>query len=69
MGVSDDFLLRHRDWEPSYLSEILTQDFYEFSDTDWVREVEKVERYSPIVEEISLEDKVLCTAVENTERE
>ena len=34
-----------------------------------MQNVEKVEKYSPIVEDISLDDEVLCQAVEKIETE
>ena len=51
----------NRDWDPSYLSEIFSQDFYEFGelwksnldDLALVDEVQKLEKYCPIVEDIS----------------
>ena len=39
------------------------------TDMELVHEVDKVEAYSPIVEDISMEDEVLCSAVEKTEDE
>ena len=78
MEVSDGFLIYNRDWDPSYLSEIVQQDFYDFpnlwgdssvQDSDLVNEMERVERYQPIVEDISIEDDILCSAVEKIEKE
>ena len=78
MDVLDYHLSRNRDWDPNYLDRILSEDFYDFSelwntgcikDMDLVKEVEKIERYSPIVEDISLEDDVLCSAVQRIENE
>ena len=70
-------LLRNCDWDPSYLRQLFSQDFYEFSDfwssntndKELVKEVEKVEKYCPVVEDISIEDDILCTAVEKIEEE
>ena len=61
MDVPNITFCRNRDWDPSYLQEVLSQDFYDYDelwssnigDMDLVKEVEKVERYSPIVEDIS----------------
>ena len=58
------------------MQQLLSQDFYDcdelwsskIGDMELVKEVEKVERYSPIVEDISLED-ILCSAVEKIEEE
>ena len=77
MEVSDELLLENRDWDLSYLSEILSADFHEFEDLwdsnvnncDLVSEINKVEMYQPIVEDISLDDETLCEAVESIEKE
>ena len=78
MDVPDACLWNKRDWDPSYLRKIFSHDFYEFSelwsdknikDTELVKQVEMVEKYSPIVEDISLDDETLCTAVEKIEDE
>ena len=75
MEVSDSLLCRNRDWDPSYLSQLLSDDFYEFSDlwsdsnatdTELIQEVEK---YCPIVEDISMDDETLCNEVEKIEIE
>ena len=50
-------------------------DFYDFStlwnssveDNDLIKAVDEVEKYSPILEDISLDDSELCTAVEKIE--
>ena len=73
MEVSDSFMLNNCDWDPAYLSELVQADFYDFKelwgtnvmDTDLVREVERVERYSPTVEDISLDDETLCKALDD----
>ena len=70
-------LVRNMDWDPSYLKELFSEDFYEFSemwysdvnDRDLVVEVEGVEHYSPVTEDITLEDDELCRAVEKIEHE
>ena len=78
MDVLDYYLCRSNDWDPTYLSQIFSQDFHEFSelwnssnikDMGLVQEVEKIERYCPIVEDISIDDEVLCSAVEKIEDE
>ena len=79
MDVSDYYLLQNRDWDPSYLSQLFSELFYydftdlwntgNMNDMDLVSAVEKVEKYSPIVEDISLDDEVLCAAVEQIEDE
>ena len=42
---------------------------YQYKDTDLVSEVEKIERYCPVMEDISLDDRTLCTAVEGIENQ
>ena len=77
MDVPNITFCRNRDWDPSYLQQLLSQDFYDYDelwscnigDMELVNEVEKVERYSPIVEDISLKDDILCLAVEKIEEE
>ena len=77
MEVPDCDFMTNFDWDPAYLKQLFTQDFYDFRelwnsnipDEDLVTEMNKVERYSPIVEDISLDDTVLCTAVEKIEQE
>ena len=77
MESSDSDLLQNRDWDPLYLSEIFSEEFFEavdhwssnISDVELIGEMEKVERYCPITEDISLEDEVLCNAVEKIEYE
>ena len=78
MDVVDDcdFLL-NRDWDPAYLEFIFARDFNDntdlwdksMSDLELLDVVNTVERYSPIVEDISLDDEVLCSAVEQIETE
>ena len=76
MDVSDASLMVNRDWDPSYLRSILDADFYDFSnlwtnsvkDSELIEVADDVERYSPIVEDVSLEDNVLCEAVEQIEK-
>ena len=77
MDVPNITFCQNRDWDPSYLQQLLSQDFYDYDELwssnignmELVKEVEKVERYSPIVEDISLEDDILCSAVEKIEEE
>ena len=78
MDISDENLICNRDWDPSYLSQIFDVEFYDFtdmwassnvSDSDLITEIEKVEHYCPIVEDISLDDSELCSAVEKIEEE
>ena len=79
MEVSDRYFIENSDWDPCYLRRIFDTDFFdyselwnnkmEYSDEELVRHVSNVEKYCPIVEDISLEDEVLCTAVEHIEKE
>ena len=78
MDVPNITFCRNRDWDPSYLKDIVTEDFYEFQDLwncsnlddyEIVQEVEKIEKYCPIIEDISLDDEMLCSAVEKIEQE
>ena len=68
------FCQKIMDWDPSYLSQSLSEDFFEFSDL-WVRNsldmelFKEVEKYSPIVKDISMDDQTLCTAMEKIENE
>ena len=75
MDVSDRFLWQNRDWDPSYLSTIFDMDFHDFNDlwisntqdSELVKVAEHVEKYCPIVEDISMDDTELCNAVEAIE--
>ena len=77
MEVSDECFVENRDWDPSYLALLFSEEFNDFgdlwksnvTDMELVSEVNKLEAYCPIVEDISLEDEVLCTAVERIEEE
>ena len=79
MEVSDKLLLVNRDWDPSYLSSIVGQDFFEFSelwnvnncvkDCDLVEYARNMDHYCPEVEDISLDGEILCNAVEKIEEE
>ena len=75
MKVSDRCFLSNSDWDPCYLASIFQEDFREFSDL-WIStvkdeeldgELDRYEQYCPIVEDISLDDNVLCSAVEKIE--
>ena len=79
MELADRIFTANRDWDPAYLRYILSQDFYEFrdlwasnvSDKDLAGVAEHTETspYSPIVEDILLDDATLCDAVEQIEKE
>ena len=67
--------LTNKDWDPQYLRGIVTQDFYDFKelwqsnvcDCNLVCEVNKVDKYCPIVEDIYMDDDTLYEAVEQIE--
>ena len=77
MDVSDGELLCNRDWDPSYLHSIFSSEFDDLldlwdssiNDMELVKHVECVEKYCPIVEDISMDDDTLCKAVEGIEKE
>ena len=77
MNVSDSDFLTNRDWDPCYLRELVSRDFFDFSehwkslvtDVDLNIEMDNFERYCPITEDISIDDEVLWTAVEKIEHE
>ena len=77
MEISDRYFVTNRDWDSCYLRELISEDFYEFKDlwqsnvgdVELVKEVEKVDKYSPVVEDISLDDATLYNAVEEIENE
>ena len=77
MDVSDAVIGCNKDWDPSYLLDIFTEDFYDFdelwdnslTDSDLVQGVSKMEKYCPVVEDISMDDEELCKAVEQIEYE
>ena len=56
-------------------SKCLWDDLYEINnlwtsninDIDLLQEIEKIERYFPITEDISLDDEVLCSTIEQIE--
>ena len=77
MEVSDRSLVENRDWDPCYLKDIFDVDFNDSSEL-WINDIDDmelvkvandVERYSPIVEDISMDDNELCKAVETIEEE
>ena len=65
------------DTDPCYLKELVSQDFYDFrelwqnsvTDMELITAAETVDRYCPIVEDISLDDSTLCKAVEEIEEQ
>ena len=74
MDISDHILLRNRDWDPDYLLDVFSSDFFEYrelwssgniSDRDLVTDVEKLEKYCPIIEDISMDDQELCRKLLN----
>ena len=75
MELSDRIFMTNRDWDPCYLRDSVTEDFYEFrnlwqssvGDGELISEADKVEKYSPLVEAISLDDETLCSVVEEIE--
>ena len=77
MDVPDCALVCNQDWDPAYLSSIFDSEFDNsndflsdsISDMDLVEHVEEMERYCPVVEDISLDDVTLCEAVEQIEQE
>ena len=77
MDTFDYYLSQNKDWDPSYLAMLFSQDFNDFSDlwcsetsdTELVKEMEKLDIYCPIVEDISMEDDVLVKAVEQIKYE
>ena len=80
MELSDRIFCINHDWDPQYLREMISQDFYEFSDLwqnsicdkELVGAVDRVmasERYCPVFEDISIDDNTLYEAVAQIERE
>ena len=67
--------MSYYDFDPTYLQQVFVDDLYEINnlwtsninDMDLLQEIEKIERYFPITEDISLDDEVLCSAVEQIE--
>ena len=79
MELSDKVLCDNHDYNPGYLallfSEVLMISvkcgirMFLMVNVFSVKEVNKVEAYKPIVEDISLDDDILCQAVEQIESE
>ena len=79
MDISDDLLSSNRDWDPSYLRLLFDEDFNDMTelwksnvaDSVLVNETSRVEHqpYCPVIEDISLDDQTLCSAVEKIEQE
>ena len=77
MEVADAMYVRNRNWDPCYLRDLFQEEFYKFGDLwksnvmdiELLEESDRVERYCPIKEDISLDDDTLCKAVENVEDE
>ena len=75
MELSDEFLLVNRDWDPNYLKELMDTEFHDFTemwhsnveDFELVNETEKVERYCPVTEDISIDDETLSKALDDVE--
>ena len=67
MEFSDVSLMVNRDWDRLYLKSIFDVEFDDFShlwgnsisDMELVNAVEEIERYSPIVEDISMDNNEL----------
>ena len=79
MDVPDSCFVTNRDWDPGYLSEIMLCDWYEFDD-HWKSNVTdqdivdgmkylSVDKYSPVIEDISLDDETLSKEVDRVEYE
>ena len=72
MDSGDIHLWVNRDWDPLYLSLIFDVDFNDFSelwesnitDCDIVTALDSMESYCPIVEDITMDDYELCSAVD-----
>ena len=79
MELTNRIFTTNRDWDPSYLRYIFSQDFYEFrdlwtnsiADKELVKVAKATERepYAPIVEDILMDDASLYEAVMQIERE
>ena len=74
---SDSIFLANRDWDPSYLKQIMPDDFYDFSklwkiitsDNELLQASTTIDKYCPVVEDISMDDVTLCEAVEKIKKE
>ena len=80
MELLDRIFVTNHDWVPQYLREVVAQDFYDFRelwqssicDKELVRATEMakaMKKYSPLVEDISLDDDTLYEAVQQIENE
>ena len=75
MEFSDEYFSTNCDWDPCYLAMLFKEEFNdssllcisEVSDIELITESGKF--YCLIVEDISIEDEVLCSAVEKIEEE
>ena len=78
MDIADRLFVTNRDWDPHYLRELVTQDFYDFTE-HWNTSITDMEllaaegplsgKYLPVVEDISLDEDTLYEAVEQIEHE
>ena len=77
MELSDIVFVTNRDWDPQYLRQMVSQDFYEFrelwqnsvGDNELLEAAETFDKYTPIVEDILLDDSTLYEAVTQIESE
>ena len=77
MDILNEMLVSEQYWDPLYLHELFREDFYDFNPLwksslchrDLVHAVETLKRYNPLVDDISLDDDVLCSAVKEIELE
>ena len=68
--------MSNRDWDPSYLALLFSEDFYDMShmwrECEIISDEEMcniVDKYSPEIKDISLPDEVLRDEVERIEQE
>ena len=77
MDTYDLLLSQNRDWDLSYLAMLFSEDFDDYSDlwasnvndSELVQEMNKLEIYAPVVEDISMDDDTLVHAVAKIENE
>ena len=78
MELVKENLWENRDWDPVYLCQIFDSDFNDFTDmwassevtdNEMIEQSQRLDYYSPITEDISLDDTILYTAVEKIEEE
>ena len=75
MDIADRVFVTNLDWDPQYLMECVTQDFYDFTEhwQNCLSDKELIDRegpqYCPVVEDILLDDDTLYEAVEQIEHE